>query len=168
MRWGDVLHMSVLGVDLSTKAVTAFHLSWEAEPLHIWHCEMKGKKALERLRSAYDVIGMIPWEKPSIICFERPAGKGTAAVMDIWRVQGFIIGCGWILEETIIEEMGPTKWKKLAGLPGNAGKEEIKQFALKQMRTDHLGDENGRSQPQDVYDAYCIALAALNFNKKGL
>ena len=160
--------MSVLGVDLSTKAVTAFHLSWEAEPLNIWHCEMKGKKALERLRSAYDAIGAIHWEKPSIICFERPAGKGAAAVMDIWRVQGFIIGCGWILEETIIWEMGPSEWKKLAGLPGNAGKEEIKQFALKQMRTDHLGDENGREHPQDVYDAYCIALAAIAFNKKGL
>ncbi len=155
--------MNIMGVDLSTKAVTAVTITHEAELVGWQHCEMKGKRALERLRNAYDAIDPIPWHKPSIICFERPAGKGTAAIMDIWRVQGFILGTGWIPEHTEVWEMGPSEWKKLAGLPGNASKEQIKRAFCSQVKLyEDIGDPT-----QDFYDAYYIALAALEFNKKG-
>ena len=160
--------LNVLGVDLSTKAVTAVMLTHKQTLMGWWHVEFKGKLALERCRNASEPLREIPWGDASIINFERPAGMSVKSVMDMWRVQGVILG----LDDAVnpkaeVWEMVPTEWKKLAGLKGNASKERITMHAAGEMHERLEYEQEFEAAPQDFFDAYCIALAAINFNAKG-
>lgn len=182
--------MNIMGVDLSTKAVTAVMLDHEENLVDWWHVEMAGENALERCRDAALRLREIPWDDPSIIAFERPAGSSVRVAMDIWRMMGVILGMRWYIPvgptwdedvkisattpviplSTPIWEFTPSDWKKKAGLRGDATKEMIVAFVDAQRRKTRapLTGPSLRGAPQDAYDAYCVALAAVRENRKGL
>lgn len=157
------LQVSILGVDLDTKQVTAVHISYDGDLIADYNVTFNGKKALDRARRAVEPLLRIPWTHPSIVCLERPAGSSVRVAMDIQRIQGLVLSLlqnrpWWDGPE--VWEMLPPEWKKLAGLAGNASKTEISDHVPAHHKEPHW--------KQDHCDAYCIAMAALEFNKRGL
>lgn len=161
--------MNIMGVDVSTKAVTAVQMTHEKDLVGWWHIEFNGKIALPRAVDATHKLQAIPWSDNHLVCFERPAGKGINGLMDMMRIEGICIALIDIQTEAGFEpevwEMVPGEWKRRAGMKGNASKETIKAFAFEHM---NIRASVIPFAPQDFYDAYCITLAAINFNAEGV
>ena len=98
--------------------------------------------------------------------------------MDMWRIQGVILALEdqymqpLIEGETPIWELGPTEWKSICGLAGNATKEDVLALAAAHFKVQSgVGKEWDEAFPdatQDMADAYCISLAALKTNQSGV
>lgn len=169
--------MAVMGVDLSTRNLCAVTLGWNEHLVDWRYVEFNGSNALERARNASKALRDIPWGDSLIIGFERPAGRGTRAVMDMWRIMGIALALEdqymqpLIPEDTPIWELTPTEWKKQCGIPGNSNKEAIHAHAESHFRVQsgdrYTWQERFPQATQDVSDAYCIALAVLKINEKG-
>lgn len=102
--------------------------------------------------------------------YEDPAGFNVGAVARLNRILG---ACQHATPRAVpVNEYTPPKWKALAGLKGNAGKDAIARRAvelypdLAELLPNALEDA-ARKTPrgvweQDVLDAACIAVAGLN------
>lgn len=142
----------IAGLDLSTRAIDCALIhqdTGELLELHRWPLVAVGD-AFDRSRWVRDSMPSRGWwiDKGVIaVGIEDPAGKH--GVRDVARVQGGVLQC--IPVSLLVYPLAPSQWRKLNGLPGNAPKHEVLQYAL---RTD-----NGLTQ--DEADAILIARATL-------
>ena len=101
----------------------------------------------------------------SFIAIERPAvppRSGTNSAMNAGRAMQEAVSCcqrRW--PHAPIEELQPSEWRKLAGLPGNASKADV-QIKAGVLLLD-VGQDNG-APAQDAADALLIALAGQRRN----
>lgn len=56
-----------------------------------------------------------------------------------------------------VEILGPTEWRRLAGLPGNCGKDVVYAHSLERLPADG-------KRAQDAADALCVAMAGWRSN----
>jgi Holliday junction resolvasome RuvABC endonuclease subunit len=160
--------MRIAGIDPDTKAITIVVLTDEVGGApKIFRIEAKGRRAEDRIEKLYEGLYVLPpealnfdWayiESPVLAQFK---GKTNAkALRDQSMVIGLIRGYLWGQgeEHSLVDN---TIWKK--GLLGNghASKEEIAAYAQKMLQVP-------TDQPQDAYDAACIAAWGCNNVPKG-
>ena len=148
--------MSVAGIDLSTHAIDIVLLD-ETTDAATWHrVELAGHDAFERARSVRAAMfrGFVPsrWDDVLAIGIEQPRGRN--ALVALGRVQGAVLAC--IPRDKLVQPWNPSEWRKTVGLPGNATKFQVAEWALDRWEDYPFG------VPFDGTDAYCIALATRN------
>lgn len=87
----------------------------------------------------------------SVMQVEQPMGSSIKSVAEVERVVGAVIR-STPYKTHVNPPIGPSEWKKLAGLAGNAKKPEIAVAAVRRFPL--LADES-----QDIHDAALIAYA---------
>lgn len=143
----------IAGLDLSTRAVDCALVDQDTgDLLELCHWPLVAVgDAFDRSRWVRDSMPSRGWwlDKGVIaVGIENPAGR-VGAVRHIARVQGGVLAC--LPTTLLVHPLEPAEWRRLVGLPGNAPKHEVMQFAL---RTD-----NGLTQ--DEADAILMARATL-------
>lgn len=147
--------MRIAGIDPDTKAITGVTLVRDKEP-SIFRVEAKGRRAEDRIEKLYTSLRLtfmgepVDWvyvETPVLAQFR---GKTNAKAL---RDQAMVIGMirYWLWSNHQPHSMvDNTVWKKGLLGSGHASKEEIAAYA---QRVLHISAD----QPQDVFDAACIA-----------
>lgn len=168
----------IAGIDFSTKAVDVVLLDEDTDAAN-WHrFELEGQDAFDRSRG---VRGALPprsslfWAEAVAIGIEEPQAYGPrrARIGDLFRIQGAVIAC--LPQQTLVQPLWPTQWRKTVGLPGNASKEDVRHFANAVRLKAGSWVEDGKPYyhsnhedwPSDPCDAYCIALATRTLLQHG-
>lgn len=143
----------VAGCDLSTHAVDVVKVSLDHDRAPEWHrFPLTGSDAFDRARCVRDAMpcrSSVFWDDCLGIGIEHPAGHhGTGPLL---RIQGAILSC--LPAHLLVHPLPPSSWRKLVGLPGNASKADVADYAIDR------DPDMFRGLPQDACDAYCIALA---------
>lgn len=139
----------IAGIDLSTRAVdcvTIHETTGRLDAWHHWPIDAQGD-AFDRTRWIRDTMPARGWWKDqgvAAIGIEDPRGNSAGI---IYRAQGAILAC--LPTSILVHPLIPSEWRKLVGLPGNASKQDVRDFAP--------GTIDGA--PQDAYDAWAIAEA---------
>jgi hypothetical protein len=142
----------IAGIDYSTRAVDVVLLDEDTDAT-TWHrFELEGADAFDRARNAgkaFHISSML-WDEIVAVGIEDPRGYGAGA---LYRVQGAILGR--IPAGVLVHPLIPSHWRKTVGLPGNASKDAVAEWAT------WKGGLGAKAVfwPQDACDAYCIALA---------
>lgn len=152
----------IVGVDFSTKAIDFVYIDENDVEAPRWNrCHLEGADAWERTRELSRQPGWPSWMWDDVLAIgiEDPAGNhGTNY---LYRVQGAILAR--IPRSILVQPWRPSQWRKAVGLPGNCSKAAVKEWVdswVLMMETTGMGGPrlvNGF--PQDVCDAFCIALA---------
>jgi Holliday junction resolvasome RuvABC endonuclease subunit len=157
--------MRIAGIDPDTKAITIVVLDDGAACCH--RVQASGRRAEDRVQALAAGLeeASINWQGVQWVYVETPVlaqfkGKTNAkALRDQAQVVGIIRSYLWRrqIDHSLIDN---TIWKK--GLLGNsnASKEEIAAYAQKVLGVP-------TDQPQDAYDAACIAAWGCNNVPKG-
>lgn len=151
----------IAGVDISTKLIAAVILrpadgtlaGITTHPLA--KVDTKTQDASARCRDVAlgEAAGVLWAAGVTAAYIEQPMGRHVRSIAEVERVIGAFIAS---LHPSIsVSLIGPPEWKAKAGMPGNAGKPLIADFARL-----HYPVLDGA--PQDVCDAACIARAAFN------
>ena len=153
---------SVLGIDLSSKAVDLVKLDETTNQATWRRVELEGKTAFERLRSiSYRMPFRAYLDDVYLIAIEAPMSRGQPGTLaKLSRVFGAVLM--WIPSGFEVWEVSPVAWRKELGLPGNASKEEA-AFAVDDLRGPGTPD-----WPQDALDAYAVAYYAREQNRRGI
>jgi hypothetical protein len=151
----------IAGIDYSTRAVDVVLLDEDTDAA-TWHrFPLEGKDAFDRARNVHNALAAAEgfyitrasafWDDVLAVGIEDPRGYGAGS---LYRVQGAILSC--IPAPVLVHPLIPSQWRKTVGLPGNAPKHIIHDYARNRM---YNVDGVERVYPQDAMDAYCIALA---------
>jgi hypothetical protein len=153
--------MRVAGIDFSSHAVDVVTVPYEGVGAPVWtRFPLVGADAFDRARSVAQAVpgpSSVFWEEILSVGIEEPTGKfkpGTG-----YRIQGAILAR--IPARMLVQPWPPSRWRKAVGLPGNASKADVWEFAW------DIGDNRWMTTPDgfvpyDCTDAYCIALATLD------
>jgi len=145
--------LRVCAIDFSSHAVDVVTVPYDGPGQLVWHrFPLTGKDAFDRARSVAEAVpgrASVFWDELVAVGIEHPAGHhGTGPLL---RIQGAILSA--IPARMLVEPWSPAKWRKAVGLAGNASKEAVYSFAVRDFPLEYL------SVPNDATDAYCIALA---------
>lgn len=158
--------MRIAGIDPDTKAITIAVLDEGGGVPDIKRVEAQGRRAEDRIRQLWDHLEVIShffvYPRPGVnwVYIETPVlahfkGKTNAkALRDQAQVLGIIRAFLWRheIDHSLVDN---TIWKKGVLGNSNASKEEIAAYAQKMLWMPP-------SQPQDAYDAACIAAWGYN------
>lgn len=142
------------GIDYDTHAVHLVLINEDGQAAY-HPFPLEGPDAFTRTRSVRDAMWpRTRWADEGVIALgiEEPAGRLTGR---LFRVQGAILAClpPWLL----VEKFMPSEWRKVVGMPGNASKGYVAEFAGSRLWPD--APLPVVPSPQDACDAYCLALA---------
>lgn len=156
--------MKVVGIDFSTHAVDLCALDVDTGYATWTHVSLEGNDAFERTRAVrprmQEILplafpGGSYWDDVVACAIEEPAGRLTGR---LFRIQGAILAC--LPRDLLLEKLMPSQWRKAVGLKGNATKEDVKDRAWESLAVMHSSQGwLSPDMPQDVWDAYCLALA---------
>lgn len=180
-----------VGVDLSTHFVDLVRLDEDSDRAEWVRVPLTGETAVDRARSyrqkyletfetllnggvrpTGSPISFVPaswwWDDVILCALEDPAGRGDTR--KIARVQGVVLAT--IPARVHCWVIAPQEWKKAVGLPGNCGKDTVREWTCVKWHA-WLEDEPIHAEavaayadvPQDACDAYCIAYAARAINE---
>lgn len=147
------------GIDYDTFAVHVVLIEDGRPELYVHHI-LEGDDPFERARQVREVMPSRGWwldEGVIAIAIEEQNSnnpKVRASVQKLKMIQGAILSC--LPRSTLVVPMNGPEWRKALGIPGNAPKEAVREWAI----------ENGyaalyaRDVPQDAADAFCLARAA--------
>lgn len=92
-----------------------------------------------------------------------PPGSGTKGAFNAGRaVQAVSDEVGSLWPWAPVEYLQPAEWRKLAGLKGNASKQDVWEHVFLEIGPRHL--DMGSISEQDACDAICIAVAGQRRN----
>lgn len=120
----------IAGIDLSSKAIDCALIdedTGQLEALYRWALTATGD-AFDRTRWVRDSMPSRGWwtdQGVIAIGIEDPAGNH--GVRAIARVQGGILQC--LPLTVVVHPLPPSRWRKLIGLPGNASKDDVFEWA---------------------------------------
>lgn len=153
----------IVGIDYSTRAIDMVKLSFDDDRAEWKRVTLEGARADERIlhdaRRKLRELGGEWWDDVALVAIERPAGRGTSAVIDMAVVAGVIVSR--VPARIPIWRLGPSEWRRHCGLKGSASKDDVFAWAMR-----HWPYKTGDllCTPQDAADAYCIAYAARAIN----
>lgn len=150
----------ITGVDVSTKLVAVVIVDAAADDFPLVH---RGEYPLAKLPkespnkatrcrdSALDEAAyLIEWSGCTSVYVEQPFGASIKGVAEVERVVGaFLRALPRGISSCLL---GPSEWKRIAGIGGNANKERIREEAERHYPT-------LRGRVQDICDAAIIARA---------
>ena len=142
--------MRVCGIDVSSYNVDCVGISDEGD-VDWTRWTLTGTDNWERTRS---IASVMPdrtsefWDDVYAIGVEVAHGPSSGVIN---RVVGAVLSM--LPPNVLVEPWGAPKWKRKAGLPGNASKPQIASYALSEL--------GPRDWPQDAFDAWGLARATL-------
>lgn len=150
------------GIDYSTHAVDVVLIDENDELAPQWHrYPLKGVDAFDRTRHIREAFTGTEsaWRWHTLaVGIEDPRGQNAGA---LYRIMGGILQV--IPSDILVQPWIPSQWRKAVGLPGNCTKEAVKEWVdswVLIMERPGAGTTTlVDGFPQDVCDAYCIALA---------
>ena len=149
----------VAGIDYSTHAIDVVLIDENGEEAPQWHrYPLKGVDAFDRTRHIREAFAGTEsaWRWHTLaVGIEDPRGQNAGA---LYRIMGGILQV--IPSDILVQPWIPSQWRKAVGLPGNASKNDVAEFAMVHAQ-DRGADFTLRDSGQDCLDAYCIALATL-------
>lgn len=151
----------VLGIDYSTKAIDLVFLDESAEACR-WHSIplARGIAGIRQVRHAYAWAREL--EDVYLVAIEDPYSAGRTAAKTLGRVDGAILSS---LPSRIASEhvwrLRPDEWRMACGLPGNAPKRDVAEWAKRFGSQVELW-------PQDAVDALAMAYAAREINARAV
>lgn len=147
---------TIVGIDPDTKAITGVALGGGKEP-NIWRIEAKGRRAEDRIEKLFTSLRLtffpdkpVDWVYIELPMLAQWKGKTNPKAL---RDQSMVIGMirYWLWSNNQPHSMvDHGTWKKGVLGNGHASKEEIADYA---QRVLHIPAD----QPQDAFDAACIA-----------
>jgi hypothetical protein len=147
--------MNIAGVDVSTKAISMVIIRGDTGALlsscEYWLDKKQPNKA-ERCRNIWTMPYAVELEMMivSTVWVEQPMGAFVKGVAEVERIVGSVIAA--TPKQIGVSLVGPSEWKKLSGLPGNAKKDVI--FGQAEATYPDLAGTS-----QDIHDAAMIARA---------
>lgn len=168
---------SVLGIDLSTKAIDLVRLDETTNRADWTRIELEGKSAFDRLRHLplmmrHPAYGL-DFDDVYLAAIEAPMSRGQSGTLaKLSRVFGAVVAC--LPPALEVWEVAPAAWRKELGLSGHASKEEVARSVRSLMAV--YGDTTITFDfthpcfqwPQDALDAYAIAYYARQVNARGV
>ncbi len=147
--------MRIAGIDSDTKSIQIVVMD-EGEP-RIYRIEAKGRRAEDRIQALAAGLeeSSSIWQEVRWVYIETPVmGVNAKALRDQAQVVGIIRSFLWRhgLDNSMVDN---GTWKKGVLGNGHASKEEIAAYAQKMLKVP-------TGQPQDAYDAACIAAWGYN------
>ncbi|KKN83888.1 hypothetical protein LCGC14_0295410 [marine sediment metagenome] len=155
--------MRVMGIDPDTKAITSVILDGDSKSISpiITRLEAKGRLAEDRIEGLYkELFQCSPREHLDWVYIESPVmGVNAKALSYQAQVIGMIRYWLWYhdMPHSLVNN---GTWKKAILGNGHASKEEITAYAQQVLELEP-------GQPQDVYDAACIAEFGLGRRRRG-
>lgn len=140
--------MRVAGIDVSSFAVDVVTIPLDGFGISHRVFLLDGADAFDRTRQVGEVMpgrSSEFWDDILAVAIEEPAGRNPGFA---FRVQGAVLSM--IPSRMLVTKFMPSEWRKLNGIPGNATKDAVFEWAQA-----HLGGFGS----QDEADAYCIARA---------
>lgn len=143
----------IAGIDYSSRFIDVVLLDEDTDAA-TWHrYELHGADAFERARDVrramHDALPL--WDNVLAIGIEDPRGYGAGS---LYRIQGAVLSR--LPPLVLVQPWIPSAWRKAVGLPGNAPKHVVHDYARNRM---YNVDRVERIWKQDAMDAYAIALA---------
>lgn len=143
----------IAGIDYSTHAIDVVLIDEDDEMPPKWiRWPLKGQDAFARARSVTPSHSAWIWDDVLAVGIEDPRGQNAGA---LYRIQGGILQA--IPASVLVQPWIPSQWRKAVGLPGNATKAAVAEWAI--IHGQDRGYLDWFQRPQDCWDAYCIALA---------
>ena len=122
----------IVGIDVNLRQINCCQLLPAERPRFITYHVGESLTSLECPRwIANEIRQRRPFTADDVVWIERPMGMQIKSVSDLCRVMGAVIAA--LPLETSIEEVTAPEWKKLCGLPGNAGKVEVYAWAMAEL-----------------------------------
>ena len=152
--------MTFCGIDYDSNRVDLVMVDVDT-PAPAWtRFELGAGDTFQRARNVRNALWprtSYHWEPVTLVALEQPVGQRRDSLM---RMQGCILACLPIGAE--VWPMKPHEWRVALGLPGS-GKRDVLKAETRAYALEH-GAPDG--WPQDAYDAFLIALAALTLCEK--
>lgn len=143
----------IWGVDVNLRRVTAATL--DPVRFYCWQVD-KHLPSLECARWIAHEVQRTNWiTGDDVVWIERPSGRAIKSVADLSRVMGAFVAA--IPLTTSIEEVVPAEWKKLVGLPGNARKPVVMEWAIAEL--EQRCGRKPRELTEHEADALAIAVS---------
>ena len=165
---------SVVGIDLSTKALDLVKLDETTNRAEWVRCELHGKTAWERTLSVRWGIVIDPaspfggnwWSDVYLVAIEQPMGRGKVGSTSVLnRVVGAVATSlpAHLRDPAQCWLIPPHEWKAGLRLKSKPTFDDIDRFAgtIDRQTGEIANDANAR-------DAYCLAMYARDLNAKGL
>jgi Holliday junction resolvasome RuvABC endonuclease subunit len=153
---------TVLGIDLSTRAIDLVRLD-ETTNQGTWdHLHLAGATALERLRQVPVLMPRHSWyDDVYLVAVEAPLSRGQqGTIAKLSRVFGAIVAC--LPAGVEVWDVAPVQWRKELGLSGHATKEQAAEAV------DALRGPGALAWSQDALDAYAVAYYARELNARAV
>ncbi len=156
--------MTVLGIDLSTHAIDLVYLDedtlrgdWDRITLprttRLAPAAQRGEQ-IAHINDHFPTLNTLEAAGVWLAGIEDPHGRHAHTAKALGEITGAV---KLLLTRRDIPHIPipPAEWKRELGLPGNATKDQVR---------DRIA--GGYHWPQDAFDAYAIALAALRINER--
>ncbi len=158
---------SVLGIDISSKAIDFVRLDETTNDAEWERLELKGDTSFERLRAiSWSYIwDLRRFDNDYLAIIERPKTRFMPSAAALFPVFGAVVACLPITLE--LWEVAPTTWRHGLGLKGNAKKAEVAE-AVRRIACGAEPEHPILEWSQDAYDAYAVAYWARAINERGL
>lgn len=166
-RLGDVLVSSVLGIDVSSRAIDFVWLDETTNEAAWKRVELTGETSFERLRS---IPTQGRWNSNYfsdcyLAIIERPKTRFMPSAAALFPVFGAVVAL--LPSQLELWEVAPTTWRHGLGLKGNAKKAEVAE-AVRRIACGAEPEHPILNWSQDAYDAYAVAYWARAINQRGL
>ena len=154
--------MLIAGIDYSTHSVDIVTIPYDEPGTPVWRgYPLQGSDAFDRARHVAETVpgrASSFWDGILAVAIEHPAGRnGTGHML---RIQGAVLSC--IPARMLVHPMPPAKWKKLAGLPGNANHDTYVRQSVRLLqggREDRWLDFDLAQWPEDAHAAHLMTRA---------
>lgn len=155
------------GIDYDTKRIDVVLVDEDGAPLEHRRYPLTGpflehEDAFERARRIRDVLpARSSWadEGVEVVAVEQPYSDTFRASAGLQRVQGGILAClpSPLDRSVTVARFTPAEWRRANGLPAGGKRNALKAAT----RAYAISRGCSSSWPQDAFDAFCVALAAL-------
>lgn len=123
----------ISGIDVSTSSIAVVSLNTRTGALekfdeyHIPDLKSLSYNKAERCRIIADTGFASGIRKSSAVYVEQPMGRQIKGVAEVERVVGSVIAN--VPRKVSVSLISPPEWKRIVGLGGNAGKDQIREMA---------------------------------------
>jgi hypothetical protein len=159
---------SVVGIDLSTRAIDLVKLEEDSNRAEWVRCELHGETAWERALSVRDALINLTWrdwfDDLYLVAIERPVNDQKRVLR---LIQGAILASlpAQLRQPHCCWEVHPSTWKAELGLKGKPAWSDILTIAGPVAHVELL---RGIAWDQNARDAYCLAMFARDTNARAV
>jgi hypothetical protein len=159
---------SVLGIDLSSSAIDLVCLDENCDTAEWARITLLGQTPFERCRTVAELMPQPGWYETRgvyLVAVERPRSRFFVSLAAQLPIFGAVVAA--LPDDLPAFELAPTEWRQAIGLAGNCDKDTVAQWARETWALAG-GCPRLEGETQDTWDAYCVAYAARELNRRAI